>query len=141
MAEVNTASVKWMDGLRFETMTGSGHKGTIDSNAPGKPGAGPGPMELVLVGLAGCTGMDVVDILRKKRVNVKGLEVRVEGTRAETHPMTYTSIDVTYIVRGQDIPPSAVEQAIRLSEEKFCSVGVMLAQTARIHSRYEILAM
>lgn len=97
-------------------------------------------MELVLVAVAGCTGMDVIEILRKKRLNVTGLEVKVTGTRAETYPMVYTELDVTYIVRGKDIPASAVEQAIKLSEEKYCSVGIMLSKSAKINSRYEIIA-
>ncbi|MCX7839767.1 MAG: OsmC family protein, partial [Anaerolineae bacterium] len=88
----------------------------------------------------GCTGMDIIEILHKKRLDVKGLEVKVTGTRAETYPMVYTELDVTYIVRGKDIPASAVEQAIKLSEEKYCSVGIMIGKTAKINSRYEIVA-
>lgn len=136
-----TAVVRWVEGLVFETQTESGHRGYIDS-APKEGGTskGPTPMELVLVAVAGCTGMDVIEILRKKRLAVKGLEVQVTGTRAETYPMVYTELDVTYIVRGQDIPASAVEQAIKLSEEKYCSVGIMIGKTAKINSRYEIIA-
>ncbi len=140
MAEVKTASVKWVDGMEFQTFTGSGHKGVIDAGEKaGGKNHGPSPVELVLVGLAGCTGMDVVDILRKKQLAVTGLEVKVEGTRAETVPMVYTYIDVIYTLRGKDIPASAVEQAIRLSEEKYCSVGAMLGKTAKINGRYEII--
>ena len=106
----------------------------------GQTSKGPTPMELVLVAVAGCTGMDIIDILRKKRLNVTGLEVKVVGTRAETFPMVYTKLDVVYIVRGKDIPPSAVEQAIQLSEEKYCSVGIMIGKAAPIKSRYEIVA-
>jgi len=95
---------------------------------------------LILVGLAGCTAIDVLDILEKKRLQIAGLEVRVDGARAETAPMVYTNIDVVYTVRGKDIPASAVEQAIQLSEEKYCSVGVMLGKTAKINHRYEIIA-
>ena len=137
MANVKTASVKWIEGTEFDAATGSGHKFLIEGGGPNR---GPSPMELVLVGLAGCTGMDVVDILKKKRLDVKGLEVRVEGTRAETSPMVYTCIDVVYIVHGKNIPGSDVEQAIKLSEEKYCSVGVMLGKTAQINHRYEIIA-
>lgn len=141
MAEVKTASVKWVEGLEFQTFTGSGHQGVIDAgDKSGGKNHGPSPMELVLLGLAGCTAMDVIDILRKKRLAVSGLEVKVEGTRAETHPMYYTNLDVVYVVRGKDIPPSAVKQAIHLSEERYCSVGVMLGKSARINSRYEIIA-
>lgn len=84
--------------------------------------------------------MDVIDILRKKRLHVKGLEVRVEGKRADKAPMVYTHIDVVYVVRGKHITASAVEHAIKLSQEKYCSVGVMLGKTAKIKHRYEIIA-
>lgn len=137
MSNIKTAGVKWMNGRAFETFTGSGHRGIIEG-ADQKQG--PSPMELLLVGLAGCTAIDVIDILEKKRLKVTGLEVRVEGTRAETYPMVYTCIDVIYIVRGKDIPAHAVEQAIQLSEEKYCSAGVMLGKTAKINHRYEIIA-
>ena len=141
MADVKKVSVQWIDGMEFTTQTGSGHTGVIDAGLKaGGQNHGPSPMELLLLGMAGCTGIDVVDILRKKRLAVTGLTVHVEGTRAETHPMVYTCIDVVYTVRGKDIPARAVEQAIHLSEEKYCSAGVMLGKTAKIKSRYEIVA-
>jgi putative redox protein len=141
MPEVKQATVRWIEGMEFEMETGSGHKSVIDAGIKaGGKNHGPSPIELLLVGLAGCTGMDVVDILRKKRLNVAGLEVRVEGTRAKTHPMVYTRIDVVYRVRGKDIPARAVEQAIHLSEDKYCGAGAMLGKTAKINSRYEIIA-
>lgn len=136
MPNLKTASVKWIEGRAFETSTGSGHPGIIEGGGQNR---GPSPMELVLVGLAGCTAIDVIEILQKKKVDVKGFEVRVEGTRAETIPAVYTCIDVIYTLRGKDIPPRAVEQAIHLSEDKYCSVGAMLGKTAKINSRYEII--
>ena len=136
-----TASVRWVDGLVFETQTESGHRGYLDSfPKEGETSKGPTPMELLLVAVAGCTGMDIVDILRKKRLDIKGLEVQATGTRAETYPMVYTKLDVVYRVRGKDIPASAVEQAVKLSEEKYCSVGIMIGKAAKINSRYEIIA-
>jgi putative redox protein len=136
-----TASVRWVDGMVFETQTGSGHRGYVDSfPKEGQPSKGPTPTELVLVAVAGCTGMDIVDILRRKRLNLTGLEVRVKGTQAEAYPTVYTELDVVYVVRGKDIPASAVEQAVKLSEEKYCCVGVMIGKTAKINSRYEIIA-
>lgn len=136
MPNLKTASVKWIEGRAFETHTGSGHTALIEGGGENR---GPSPMELVLVGLAGCTAIDVSEILQKKRVAVKEFEVRVEGTRAETTPAVYTCIDVIYTLRGKDIPPRAVEQAIHLSEDKYCSVGAMLGKTAKINSRYEII--
>jgi putative redox protein len=141
MANVKTASVRWVEGMEFETLTESGHRGWLDSfPKEGQTSKGPTPMELLLVAIGGCTGMDIVDILRKKRLAVTGLQVQVAGTRAETYPMVYTELDLVYIVRGKDIPASAVEQAIQLSEEKYCSVGLMLGKVAKINSRYEIIA-
>lgn len=139
MGNVKTASVKWVQGHEFQTFTGSGHQAIIDSAAADGSSRGPSPMELLLVGLAGCTGIDVIDILKKKRLDVTGLEVRVEGVRAETYPMVYTELLVAYIVTGKDIPESAVEQAIQLSEEKYCSAGAMLSKTAKLTHRFEII--
>lgn len=137
--EVKTAQVRWVDGMEFEGGTGSGHRLTLDAGVPaGGKNRGPGPMELLLLGLAGCTGMDVLDILKKKRQDIRELEVRVEGKRAETHPMVYTDIDVTYFVRGANMSPKAVEDAIRLSETKYCGAGAMLGKTAKITSHFEI---
>ncbi len=137
---VKRATVRWLEGMEFEAVTGSDHRVTMDARVEdGGKNHGASPMELLLVGMAGCTGMDVVDILRKKRQQVNGLEVRIEGTRAETHPMVYTEINVVYVVRGKDIAPKAVEDAIHLSESKYCGAGAMLGKTAKINSRYEII--
>ncbi len=137
---VKRASARWVEGLEFEGVTGSEHHVTMDAGAgDGGKNHGASPMELLLVGMAGCTGMDVIDILRKKRLQVSGLEVKIEGTRAETHPMVYTEIDVVYVVRGKEISPKAVEEAIHLSEFKYCGAGVTLGKTAKINSRYEII--
>lgn len=140
MTERKKAAVRWVDGLEFEAETGSGHRLVLDGSVKGGgKNHGASPMELMLVGMAGCTAMDVVDILRKKRQAVSGLQVRVEGTRAESYPMVYTEIDVVYVVRGKEISPKAVEDAIRLSEDKYCSAGAMLAKTAKINWRFEIV--
>jgi putative redox protein len=138
---MKTASVKWVEGMAFETVTGSGHRSCLDAYPQeGQVSRGPTPTELVLVAVAGCTGMDIVDILRKKRLDLKGLEVKVDGIQAETYPTVYTELDVHYIIRGTNIPASAVEQAIKLSEEKYCCVGAMIGKTAKINSHYEIIA-
>jgi putative redox protein len=107
----------------------------------GKIGEVPGisPMELVLVGLAGCTGVDIVDILTKKRQPPKAVKVKVRGKMAEDFPKIYTDIEVTYLIWGDGIDPKAVEQAIQLSEDKYCSVGAMLHTCAEIRSTYQIL--
>ena len=103
----------------------------------GKPGVS--PMEMILVGLAGCTGVDIVDILEKKRQSLKAFKVKVRGFRREEYPKIFTEIEVTYLIWGDRIDPQAVEHAIRLSEEKYCSVSAMLRSAAKIRSTYHIL--
>lgn len=127
-------------GLHFDVSLGSGYRFEIDA-APGHGGEGRGarPMELLLAGLAGCTGMDVADILRKSRQDMTGLQVVVEGERAQDYPMVFTHIRVEYIVRGHRISEDALQRAIRLSEEKYCSASAMLGKTARIETSYRII--
>ena len=96
------------------------------------------PMQMILASLAGCTGVDVVNILKKKRVNFKDIEIKVSGKRADTHPKVYTDNHVTYLIWGEGIKEKDVEQAIKLSEDKYCSVSAMLKSTAKIHSDYKI---
>ena len=98
-----------------------------------------GPMELVLVGLAGCTGIDVVNILQKKKITLADFKINVRGKRAESPPMVYTDIEVQYIFWGDDLKQKDVEQAIELSEQKYCSVSIMIGKTAKIKSSYKIL--
>ena len=100
---------------------------------------GVSPMELILVGLAGCTGVDIAGILEKKRQPLKALKVIVRGKRAEEHPKIYKEIEVTYLLWGDSIDPLSVERAIQLSEEKYCSVAAMLRSVAAIRSTYRIL--
>jgi putative redox protein len=102
----------------------------------GEPGLS--PMELLLAGLGGCTGIDVADILLKKRIQLTELKVKVRGKRAETFPRVYTEIEVQYLLWGNGLDPAAVEQAIQLSEEKYCSASAMLGATAQISSSYHI---
>ncbi len=103
----------------------------------GKPGVS--PMELILAGLAGCTGMDIASILSKQKQPFTQLTVRARGKRATDYPMVFTEFEVTYLVWGEGVDPKAVERAIQLSEEKYCSVGLMLSKAAPIRSSYHIL--
>jgi putative redox protein len=96
------------------------------------------PMELILVGLAGCTGSDVVDILKKKRETLTALKVNVRGKRAVDYPKIYTEIEITYLIWGVGIDTKSVERAIQLSEEKYCSVSAMLSSVADIRSTYTL---
>lgn len=113
---------------------GSVQMGTLD----GKPGIS--PMEMLLLGVAGCTGMDIVSILGKKRLKLHDFQVQVRGKRAEDHPKLYTEIEVLYLLWGENLPAKAVEDAIRLSEEKYCSASASLRGVAQIRSSYRILA-
>jgi putative redox protein len=136
MAEFKNITVEWKGDMNFVGRNQTGGQVQIGSSE-GKPGIG--PMELVLAAMAGCTGMDIVSILNKKRVELTNFTVKTNGVRAETHPMVYTEINVEYLLWGNDLKPNDVEQAIQLSEEKYCSVGVMLGATAKIKSSYQIL--
>lgn len=122
---------------QFVAQTGSERHFLIDDTAGG---TGPKPIELVAAGLAGCTAFDVITILRQKyHQKVTGYEVRVEADQAERPPQVFTTVRIHHLVRGFDIDASAIEQAIRLSEEKYCSVGAMLQKTASFHTTYEIV--
>src|SRR5260370_5646675 len=123
------AKLNWTDGERFVASASSGHAVVIDSDR--ERNTAPGPMELVLLGLCSCTATDVVSILRKKREPFTGLEVRAEAERAQQPPTVYTAIKLIYTVAGPG-SRKAVEDAVRLSEEKYCSVAAMLKSTAHI---------
>ena len=125
------AQVRWNDEMRFTGRATSGHSIIVD----GDKTAGNSPMELVLIGLCGCTAYDVVSILKKKREPVTGVEVHASAERTAAPPTVYTDIKLTYHVSG-NVPRKAVEDAVRLSEEKYCSVAAMLNKTAKI--TYEI---
>lgn len=97
------------------------------------------PLELLLVGLGGCTAMDVVSILRKKRQEFSGFEVQLHADRAQDHPKVFTDVTINFVIRGRDIDPKAVERAIELSATKYCSAQAMLSETATITTGFEIL--
>ena len=140
MAEQMTATVRLETGMRFDAEAGSGHHLTLDAaEYGGGHNAGFRPMELLLVGLAGCTGMDVISILRKKRQQVTGYAVHVVGVRAEDHPMVFVEINVVHIITGHHIQPEAVARAIQLSEERYCGAGAMLGKVAHLTHTFRIL--
>jgi putative redox protein len=122
------ASVNWTDKDRFLGSATSRHALVIDA---GTEKTANSPMELVLLALCGCTASDVVGILRKKREPFTGLEVRSAAERADGYPAVYTSIHLTYVVHGK-VSPKAMEDAVRLSKDKYCSVSAMLQKSAKI---------
>lgn len=115
----------------------SGNAVTIDTN-PTRHSA-PSPMELLLLALGSCTGVDVISIIRKKRQKVTDYRIEVRGQRREEHPRSYKRIEVRHIVTGRNISVQSVAQAIKLSEEKYCSVAATFRPTAEIVSSYEII--
>jgi putative redox protein len=132
--------VKWVDGMAFMAETGSGHAFIMDG-APegGGRNLGPRPMETVLAGTGGCTAYDVVLILKRSRQDVTGCEVLLKSERAEADPKVFTRIHFHFIVRGRALKPNLVENAIRLSHDKYCSASIMLGKTAEITHDFEIV--
>ena len=126
------AQAVWKQNQEFQGAAGSGHSIVLD----GDKKAGNSPMELVLIALCGCTGYDVVSILTKKREGFNSLEVRAKAERAPSPPTVYTGIKLVYRVGGK-VSHKAVEDAVRLSEEKYCSVAAMLNKSAKIDYRIE----
>jgi putative redox protein len=129
--------VKHLEKLKFEGENSDGKKIVMDAKPPFGEGEAPSPVELLLMALGGCTAMDVISILNKKRLKVEDFRVEVEGKRKETHPKVFTEIKIHYHFKG-DLPQKAVEQAIRLSMEKYCSVSAMLKQSAKVEWDYTI---
>ena len=129
------AQVKWIDDLQFVARAGKGPAVVMDTS---ESGGGAGPMELMLMGTAGCTAMDVVTILKKKRLNVTGFKINISGDRAEEYPRRFTDITIAYVVFGTDLKPEGVRQAIDLSEKKYC--GAMASLNARITHTFRIEA-
>ena len=122
----------------FVGISPSGHALAIETDST--RASAPTPMELLLLALGSCTGVDVVSILRKKRAQVTSYRVEVRGERRAEHPRAYTRLEVRHVVRGRNLSEKAVAQAIKLSEEKYCSVAATLRPAAEIVSSYEIVA-
>ena len=127
-------------GMRFDVETGSGHHVVLDTaEQEGGQDSGPQPMEMLLVALASCAGMDIITILRKKRQEITGYELRVHGMRAEEHPKVFLDITVEHIFTGHKINPEAVKRAIDLTEERYCGASAMLRKTASITHSFHIM--
>ena len=134
------SKVTWHDGLHFTGVADSGHDIILDGDpSVGGTDLGSRPLELMLLSLAGCTGMDVISILRKKRQDVTGFEVRTHAERSGTHPKVFTAVTVEYIVTGHNIDAKAVERAIDLSENSYCAAQAMLVKALPIQHSYTII--
>jgi putative redox protein len=144
MSNEHEAIVILRDGMHFEGFAGGEAEDSFiiqldAAEGAGGQGKGVRPAKLILVGLGGCMGMDVISILRKKRQQVSSLEVRVRASRAEEHPTVYTHIWVTFLVTGTQIDPTAIERAIELSMTKYCPTAYLLKPVVPIETDYQII--
>jgi len=140
-----TGALNTRSSMGFVAETGSGHTlmmdGAPDAAKPDNGGQNlaPRPMELLLAGTGGCTAYDVVLILKVGRHDVRGCSVKLSAERAETEPKVFTTINMHFTVTGRGVPAAAVERAIAMSHDKYCSASVMLGKTARISTSFEVL--
>jgi putative redox protein len=132
--------VTLLKNMQFMGIASTGHTLIMDADdESGGRNAGFRPMELLLVGFGGCSGMDVISLLRKKRQLVTGLEINIEGIRSDTVPKIYKEVHIEYVVKGKGMEKAAVERSISLSLEKYCSVGATLAKAGTIKHSYKII--
>ncbi len=134
------AEINWKQNVRFDALTQTGHEITMDG-APEHGGNNEGarPMELLLIGMGGCTAFDVVGILKKARAELSSLKIELEAERADDVPAVFTKIHVHFILKGRGLKEKLVERAIELSAEKYCSASIMLGQTADITHSFKII--
>ena len=134
------AKITYSGGMQFIASADSGHAVVMDADAGvGGNNTGSRPMELLLMGIGGCSGMDIISILKKKKQQVSGLEANVSGTMAENYPHKFTEISLEFIIRGKAVSEEAVKRAVQLSMEKYCSVKATLEGSAKIAFSYKIL--
>lgn len=133
------AQLTFVKGMQFIGVGDSHHGVVLDSDFEGDIPAGSKPMELLLIALGGCTGMDVISILKKKRQEVSYFALDIRGYRRDEHPRIFEKIEIKYILKGDNLSEQAIERAIELSQEKYCSITAMLKATTKIETSYEIL--
>lgn len=127
------AKVKYIDGLQFVGETDSGHAVIMDGTPDvGGNNTGPRPMELLLLGIGGCSGMDIVSILKKKKENVRNVEIKINGIKADEYPKKFRDINIEFIVKGRGLSDEAVKKAVELSMTKYCSVKATLEGSTKI---------
>jgi|TARA_B110000438_G_scaffold178203_1_gene170324 putative redox protein len=133
-------SVNWVDGMLMVGKSHSGHSITMDGPTDiGGENLGVRPMEMLLLGVAGCTMIDVVTTLKKMRQNLIHCETKISAERADEHPKVFTDIHIHFIVQGKDLDSKKVDKAITLSAEKYCSASIMLGKTANITHDFEVI--
>lgn len=134
-----TTRVKWVEDRVFIGTSGSGHAVVMEAKGPGEGSVGPSPMEMLLLGLGGCSSFDVVHILGRMRENVEGCEVEIDGTRADEDPKIFTKIHLHFIVSGRGLKVKKAEQAVEMSAEKYCSASIMLGAMAQVTHDVEVI--
>ena len=131
--------ITWLEDMTYVAQSASGHALVLDGPPElGGHNLGPRPMEMLLMGMGGCTAVDVVHILRKARQDLRGCELQLEAERADSDPKVFTGIRVHFILTGKNLSTKHVERAIELSAEKYCSASIMLGKTAQISHTFEI---
>ena len=131
--------ITWLEDMTYVAQSPSGHALVIDGPPElGGHNLGPRPMELLLMGMGGCTAIDVVNILRKARQELRGCELQIDAERADSDPKVFTTIQVHFILTGKSLSAKHVERAIHLSAEKYCSASIMLGKTAQISHTFEL---
>lgn len=134
------ARIKWVEGLQFLGESASGHALVMDGDVEsGGKNTGMRPTELLLIGLGGCSGMDIASVLQKKKQEVTDIFINVNGTKAESYPKKFTEIEIEFVVSGRGISEEAVKRAVELSMEKYCSVKATLEGSAKIKFGYKVI--
>ena len=133
-------SVKWIDGMLMVGKSDSGHAIVMDGPPEiGGENLGVRPMEMLLLGMAGCTMIDVVNTLEKMRENLSDCQTKVSADRGDKYPKVFTNIHIHFVVKGSDLNPAKVKKAISLSADKYCSASIMMAKTANVTHDFEIV--
>jgi putative redox protein len=137
---MSKAKVTYVNGMQFVGEADSGHAIVMDGPPEvGGKNTGLRPMELLLIGLGGCSGMDIVSILKKKKQNISGLEIIVNGNKAESYPQKFDGINIEFVIKGKNISEEAVKRAVQLSMDKYCSVKATLEGSAKISYLYKLI--
>jgi putative redox protein len=137
---MSKATITYVNGMQFVGEAESGHAIVMDSTPEvGGKNTGLRPMELLLIGLGGCSGMDIVSILKKKKQKISGLEIIVNGNEAENFPQKFNEINIEFVIKGKNISEEAVKRAVQLSMDKYCSVKATLEGSAKISFLYKLI--
>ena len=139
MSDKHTIKTSWKGGLAFESDL-NGHKRTMDAPVEaGGQNSGPGPKKLQLVSLSGCTGMDIVSILKKMRVDFTNLDIEVQGDVTDENPKHYYKMHVIYTISGKNLPLDKIEKAVKMSEETYCGVGALYRKAIEVSSEIKLI--